>query len=110
MQAWKSADLTTEQRKMTQWHLLLARNISENELRTAIIRNQGELLANPAPVLDLTKYEIRFKNDIRPDQTLNIDLWNCKSSFHIYDCWHSSGAQIVTFLIWNRHFFQDSEN
>ena len=82
LQAWKRADLSAEQLADTKWELVLGPNIDSNELRTAIIRNQGELLGNPSPLLWFkrqTGYKILFKNDIRPQTTLTIDLYTIVS-------------------------------
>ena len=37
--------------------------------------------------------KIQFKNGIRPEQILTIDLWNCKPVFHVYEnvLWWSTG-------------------
>ena len=86
-QAWKSADLTPEQKEETEWQLRLGPNIGENELKMAMIRNQGELLENLRSQIDeitYNIYSIRFENDIRPEQTLTIDLWNCKSLVYLF--------------------------
>ena len=77
LKAWKSADLTTGQKEATDWKLSLGLNIDRNDLKMAIIRNQGQLLGNPTtPYTGNTVYNIRFENDIRPEQTLTIELWH----------------------------------
>ena len=53
-------------------------NIASSELWMANIRNQGEHLGYLSSRNNKTGLKIRFKNDIRPEQTLIIELWHCK--------------------------------
>ena len=75
-QAWKSADLTTEQEENTHWELVLRPKIDRNKLETAIARNQGHLLEYlKSQGVNKAGYRIQFSNSIHPKQTLTIGLW-----------------------------------
>ena len=68
-QAWKSADLTIQQKEGTYWELALGPNIDRNELEMAIIRNQGQILANLRSGTDMHSadaYRIKFKKRYSP--------------------------------------------
>ena len=45
----------------------------------AKIRNQGELLGSAYSLFGKTDYMIKFKNELRPEQTLIIQICICKS-------------------------------